>query len=359
MKIGFVLGTSGELIKLYPVMKTAEDRKLSWKAFSTGQSGLNFKRQWDQFQLDPGKLHWMIPRETDLRSSFEALRWFGSAIGLQAKKLSDLVGCDILVVHGDTLSTLVGAAWSWRVGKTLAHVEAGLRSNHLWNPFPEEINRRWVSRFADFHFAPDAWAQSNLIRSKVRGQVIQTGGNTMGEALALMLQQTAPSDLPRSPFVLANIHRFENLNSPTSWRLVQETLFKAAEAYPVYLVLHPPTRSKIESEGLVDKFQSKGVHLVDRKPFHEFAHWLAACEYLVSDGGSNQEECSYLGKPCLILRTTTERKEGLDGSCMLSGLDERKIDHFLKHHASYRRPALGLDFHPSEMILDSLQSCLS
>src|SRR5690606_39042805 len=142
---------------------------------------------------------------------------------------------------------------------------------------------------------------------------------------------------PQHDFVLANIHRYENLKSETYWEKIKLSLKYAAESYPVYLVVHPSTAKKIQKEKSGDFFKRSGVNLIPRMPFHEFAHWLKACRYLITDGGSNQEECFYLGKPCLIMRKNTERQEGLGENCVLSRFDEATIKAFLEDPSKYKR----------------------
>ncbi len=349
------MGTSGELIKIYPLLVAAEVKGLNWTVYSTGQSGVNFLKQWRQFELPEEKLQFLLRADSDLGSSRQALLWFLKAffISTSALKAHLNPGTEVLV-HGDTLSTLLGSFWAKRTGLRLSHVEAGLRSNSLLNPFPEEISRRLVSKLADFHFSPDSWSFENLKKSHTRGQIINTQGNTMGEALTLMLKRPPPANLPRGAFVLANIHRFENLNSEANWKAIEKALTQAAREAPVYMVLHPSTEQKLISENRKDYLTQRGIHLIPRMPFHEFAHWLKACEYLVTDGGSNQEECSYLGKPCLILRHFTERQEGLDANCVLSKFDPELISGFLQNPAQFQRPAQSVEFKPSQIILDSL-----
>jgi UDP-N-acetylglucosamine 2-epimerase (non-hydrolysing) len=273
---------------------------------------------------------------------------------MSRRRLQHFQDYDWILVHGDTLSTLVGAIWARRTRRPLAHVEAGLRSKSLFNPFPEEINRRWVSKLAQVHFPPDDWSKENLLLAGVKGKIIPTSGNTMGEALNLILQKPPPPDLPKTDFVLANIHRFENLNSDENWAKIKNTLALASEKFPIYMVMHPSTEKKIREDKSGEIFKNPNFNLISRKPFHEFAHWLKACRYLISDGGSNQEECSYLGKPCLILRHNTERQEGLGASCVLSRFNSEIITDFLKRPEHFLKPPRALATQPSQIILDSL-----
>lgn len=367
MVLWFCSGTAGELIKLYPLIRLAEERGLPWFALSTGQSAVNYWKQWDDFRLPRSRCGSLISTQADLRTSGEALKWFARATTISASKLArkvvELSGhlpqpSDAWIVHGDTLSTLVGAWYARKLGVPLAHVEAGLRSSHLFKPFPEEINRRCVSRFARFHFPQDELATKNLEKARVSGKVICTGGNTLIDALERIEQEfEVPKDMPNEPYVVANIHRFENLNSGQRWNQTIEVLAQAARTRKVCLVLHPPTEAKLEAEPESRRrLLDAGVELLPRQPFSRFVHYLSGSDYVISDGGSNQEECFYLGKPCLILRESTERIEGLEGPCLLTRFDPTAIDRFLKDPESFRGPRIQFAESPSSLILRGLES---
>lgn len=355
-KLSFVLGTAGELIKVFPVLQQATEAGFDWNVLSTGQSGVNFLSQWRDFKLEDSRLHFALESDRDLKSSQQALKWFVKAWRLNRFPFS-LSERSWLIVHGDTLSTLVGARWARRYKVKLAHIEAGLRSKSLWSPFPEEINRRCVSRWAHLHLTPDRAGVENL--KQVSGEVVCTEGNSMKDALGKALEKPMASlqasDFPKKDFVLANIHRFENLNSRRRWDFIKKCLFQAAREQEVYLVLHPSTYEKIKSENSEEEFKSKGVQLLPRKMFSEFSHLLNDCRYLITDGGSNQEECFYLGKPCLILRDFTERMEGLGENAVLSEFDSHRIEAFLKDPEFYLRPQQNFDYKTSNIILAALR----
>jgi UDP-N-acetylglucosamine 2-epimerase (non-hydrolysing) len=383
-QLWFSCGTAGELIKLSPLLFLAEQRArdegLSWFFVSTGQSRANFENQWKDLGLPKDRLLRSGEGGEDLRSSSQALGWFVPALTLSGRKLRArlLAACGEApepgapwVVHGDTLSTLVGALWARRLGARVAHVEAGLRSSSLLSPFPEELTRRWVSRLARMHFAPDARACRNLRKVGVRGTIVDTGGNTLYDAVELALEQSAasaagagvtassswPDQVPfGGPFALANLHRFENLNSRSGWELLVGTVLQAAVKLPVVWVLHPPTEAKLEEDPASRaKLQAAGVTLLPRLPFRSFLRLLEASAFVLSDGGSNQEECHYLGKPCLILRERSERFEGLEGgSCLLSGLRPELITAFLSDPDRYRRPPVRLASSPARRIMSAL-----
>jgi UDP-N-acetylglucosamine 2-epimerase (non-hydrolysing) len=362
--IWFCAGTSGELIKLFPLLKYADSRNINWRFLFTGQSPVNFWRQWDDFRLDRSRAAILIETRFDLTTSLRALHWFLRAAILSRKSLlskandafsvEPAVG-DIWIVHGDTLSTVIGSLWSRKARGVLAHVEAGLRSASLFRPFPEEINRRFVSTIARIHFPQDARAHQNLLDAGVKGAIVGSGGNTLYDALELLAEAGDYRDLPPSPYVVANVHRFENLNDKERWNIIVKTLCKAAVEQPVYLVLHPPTEEKLKNSPQTrQRLQQAGVLLSPRMPFSKFIRIIHDARYVISDGGSNQEECAYLGKPCLILRMESERVEGLDASCQLTAFDSGRIDTFLENPEAYGRAKTVFETPPSRVIMEFL-----
>ena len=352
MILNFVLGTAAELIKVYPIAKIAREDGHEVRFLATGQSAGNFLMQYRDFQLPEADLRWLI-QGADLETSSGALRWFARALWAVLKSRRGVVAKDeFVVVHGDTLSTLVGSLYGQRRRLPVVHVEAGLRSRSLLHPFPEEITRRFVSRLVRFHMVPDRVARDNLLRANVRGTIIETGGNTLIDAVFLA---PASEQGPLGAYALVNVHRFENLNSKERWQKIVDTLLTASRKIKIVMVMHPPTRHRLLADP--DAFESlrqMGVEFHDRLPFAAFIQLVKNAEYLISDGGSNQEECSYLGKPCLLLRLSTERREGLGESCVLSEFIPETIAGFLNDPESFKRAPATSSQSPSRTILEAL-----
>jgi len=345
MKLWFVLGTAAELIKIYPVIREATARGVAWKIVSTGQSPVGLVRQAADFQISPADLIAPVKSSRDLESSAGALKWFTRAWRTRPDWYDD----GTLMVHGDTLSTLVGAHWGEALGAEVVHVEAGLRSPHLLSPFPEEINRRLVSKLAKFHMAPSPTAAANLRSAGIETGIVDTGGNTLADAIRLF---AGPSPA-HGDFALVNIHRYENLRSPLRWKRILETVEKAANGRPVIWVQHPQTKKKIKPKWRA-KMEASGVTFLERLPFSVFIKQLSEAAFLISDGGSNQEECSYLGVPCLLMRNESEREEGLGENNVLSHFDEKVIDSFLADPRAHARSPRWPLKSPSAVILDAL-----
>ncbi|QWE10858.1 UDP-N-acetylglucosamine 2-epimerase [Polynucleobacter sp. es-EL-1] len=338
---------------------------LTWRFLFTGQSPVNFWRQWQDFDLDNNLAVSLQATTRDLQTASQALAWFFRAVvtapSTMRKQCINAFGVspqagDIWIVHGDTLSTLLGSIWAKRNGGIIAHIEAGLRSKYIFRPFPEEINRRLVSRLASLHFPQDEVARLNLVSQSVKGDVIPTHGNTLYDALEVLRDSNWGEPLPDSPFVVANIHRNENLSSTDRWECILETLCLAAQEQPVYLVMHPPTELKLKMDSAAHQRLAKaGVITLPRVTFRRFIQLINKSRYVISDGGSNQEECAYLGKPCLILREESERVEGLNESCLLSKFIPEKIHQFLASPESYARSKTIFSKTPSSIVVGGLQ----
>lgn len=359
------MGTAAELIKLQPVLTAATRMGRQWIAVATGQSGESLRRQWEEFGHSSSRLIWLMPSQEDLSHSTGALKWFLKGLFLSRKEIKDTIQKstgltvqpgDTWMVHGDTLSTLLGSLYGWRLGLTVAHVEAGLRSSRLFEPFPEEITRRLVSCVARLHFAPNSKALENLKRAHVRGKLINTHANTLIEAV---FQKKADASLPvdlRKPYVVANLHRHENLNSVERWNELIDICCAIAGNFKVYFVMHAPTERRLKCDPTaIKRFADLKVEILPRLGFVAFQELLSQSEFVVTDGGSNQEECSYLGKPCLILRNATERSEGLEGPCLLAGFDREKIKNFLKSYKALAHQPMELMISPSAKILEEIQ----
>ena len=357
MRLCFVLGTAAELIKVYPLMKEAEARGFDWMALSSGQSPVNMEKQYADFDLPDSKLIRAVHSINDLDRSTSALKWFLRALVRYPRMVAEYKP-DFIVVHGDTLTTLIGALWGRRLKIPVVHIEAGLRSTKLFSPFPEEINRRLVSKLATYHMAPDDVAAENLRQSRVKGQVFTTGGNTLIDSVRLILS-AARVDTQPEPFVLANLHRYENLNSDERWAFLMRTVTLAARKNKVRMVMHPQTQKKLEDNPEhANHLRNLGVQLEKRLPFSQFIHLLFQARYVITDGGSNQEECYYLGLPCLILRETTERGEGLHSTCVLARFEREIVEDFISNPERWRRPPATPSWSPSAIILDSLHAAV-
>lgn len=346
MKFWFCLGTAAELIKIFPVINEAQNRNIEWYVIATGQSGVNFYKQYDDFQLPHRNLIRFQSTDKDLSNSMSALTWFLKSLFTSKYKILRNIKNqinsvpeknDFWFIHGDTLSTLIGSFYGHRLKLQTTHIEAGMRSHQILSPFPEEICRRIVSRLTKFHMVPDQNAKNNLSKEGLVKNVFITHGNTVMDALSVCIDKFTPSGLPEGRYAIANFHRFENLGSESRWNKIIETMIKASMNIPIIFVLMPNTEEKLKNDPvLMKRLSQHNIQTINRIPFSRFVHLMDHSEFMITDGGSNQQECFHLGKPCLILRQNSESLEGIGSCCILSKFDDKIIDNFLENPLKFK-----------------------
>jgi UDP-N-acetylglucosamine 2-epimerase (non-hydrolysing) len=354
-----VYGTTGELIKLAPVLSRLRSRGTPAVTACTGQQVQQLPAFLDSLGLDHPDL-WLARGAggRDLRTNSDVPRWLGSvattftrhAPGLRGR-LRRGPGRPLVLVHGDTMTTVLGAAMGRTLGMPVAHIESGLRSFDLRHPFPEELNRRLTSVMATLLYAPSAWAASNLRQ----GTIVDTGSNTIRDSLAMCPESIELDiDVPAGPFGVVSLHRFELLRDRELLGVTLELLADHARSCPLLFIDHPVTAAAIETLGLGRCFDVPGFTRIRRLTFFQFIALARRAAYLVTDSGGNQEESFYLDIPCLVHRRRTERREGLGENVVLSGYDLDVLRRFLEDPASHRRRDALPAASPSDVIVEDL-----
>jgi UDP-N-acetylglucosamine 2-epimerase (non-hydrolysing) len=262
-----------------------------------------------------------------------------------------------VLVHGDTVTTVLGALWGRMRRLPVMHIEAGLRSGDWRHPFPEEIDRHLTSRIATTHFAPGAIPVKNLRAAKAKGQIIDTQYNTVLDSLRLA-QETQPAmqgitTLPEAFFVVS-IHRNELLVQPKELKSLLERIAAKAATTPCIFLDHPITKARIKQLGLDAILDAPGIMRAPKLDYFQFISLATKAAFIVTDSGGLQEEAAYLGIPCLVHRMATERQEGLGENVVLSLFDDKRIQDFLDHTDNYRRSPIGTDISPTQTICDFL-----
>lgn len=363
-EIYFFIGTTAELIKLAPVIKELKARKIHFKIIASAQNALNFhelksligEQNADYtFVFKPLKL----PKNIYLQFMIWAVKAFTNHILFFRNEFKSIdKKKSYFIVHGDTVSSLMGATIAKFFGIRLVHIESGLRSYNFFEPFPEESFRFIVSKLADIHFCPNDWAVNNLKGS--RGVKIDTKNNTLIESLLMSLKvkqsNKLTAELNKKKFFLLILHRQEHMffQKSLTKKLLRTFTEFANKDLRCVLVLHKLTSDFLEQENLTDKIKSQNVLLIPRVPYVEFMDIMKSAEFVATDGGSNQEEAYYLGKPCLVLRNVTERIEGLGENTVLSGGDENVIKEFINNYKKYQRKPVNSNIPPSKIIVDYL-----
>ncbi len=352
-----VYGTTGELIKLAPVLNRLRQRGHAYLSATTAQQVEQIPPLLQQLELPAPDL-WLGRGAggRDLRTNSDVPRWLATVLtrfvrhgrglrhGLRAGP-----GKPLVLVHGDTMTTVLGASMGRALRTGVAHIEGGLRSYDWRNPFPEELNRRAASRLARIHYAPGSWAASNL----KSGTIVDTGSNTIRDSLQMVPADFAPPvNVPDEPYGVVSIHRYELLGDRDLLAHTLDVLEAQARRMPLLFVDHPVTAAAIDKHGLASS--ATNLRRIPRLTFFPFIALLRGSEFLFTDSGGSQEECYYLDHPALIHRMKTERREGLGENVVLSKFDFDVVRDFLSDPSKHRRTGGLPDTSPSDAIVADL-----
>ena len=345
------VGTKAQFIKMAPVIRRLDEEGVEYNFIDSGQHAAINRRLVAFFGLRRPDVCLRGEADDNISSFSRAVAWFCKWLLLavcRPGKVRERVfrgRGGVCLIHGDTASTLLGLLLARRAGLKVAHVEAGLRSYSLWHPFPEELIRLLAVRGADVLFAPCAWAHANLRRMGVAGakRVINIGENTLLDALEYarrrMKSEPPPGDNDR--YVLVTIHRLETICRPERLREVVQVVEETAARHEVLFLLHEPTRRRLERFSLLERLENcPRIRLEPLQDYPRFLALLQGCEFVITDGGSVQEESFYLNIPCLLLRKRTERRLGLGENVCLSGFEKKIINDFQENYAGFKRKTI-------------------
>lgn len=315
-----VLGTRAQIIKMAPLLAELERRAFPYRLLLTGQHRETIAEILEEFGVQslPQRLY-NGPEVKGIRQAGPWIVRTAWSLWKMRKQWAPSPRADTVVVtHGDTFTTLIAAAVGWLSGTRVAHVEAGLRSFNWRHPFPEELTRRIVTRLSHIAYCPGEWACKNIYNQRL--MVVNTGANTILDALRWAITQPMKSgtDSP-TPYAVVSVHRFENLYSRQRMAVILETINDLACRMNVIVVLHPATRKRLaELNKLQELEANSNIDLRPRMTYVPFMQLISRSCLVITDGGSNQEELSYLGIPTLLMRAATERQEGMGENVILS-----------------------------------------
>jgi len=321
--VTIVLGTRPEAIKLAPVIQEFRACKsLETRVVLTGQHREMVSQVMDLFGLSADlDLNLMTPRQTLTHVTCAALQ--GLRDDFQA------FPPNLVLVQGDTTTAFAAALSAFYEQIPVGHVEAGLRTDNLLDPFPEEANRRLISQIAHLHFAPTKQSEANLQASGVVGRVLLTG-NTVIDAL-LRMSERAPTlsdlsiDWDAQRVILATVHRRENWGERL--KNIADGMLRVLDSHPDTVLLLPLHRNPTVREPLQELLgDHPRVVLTEPLDYDRLVAAMKGCTLLLTDSGGLQEEAPALGKPVLVLRETTERPEAVEaGTARLVGTDPTTI----------------------------------
>jgi UDP-N-acetylglucosamine 2-epimerase (non-hydrolysing) len=355
--IHIVLGTKAQLIKMAPIMAELKKQNIPYNYISTGQHKETIDKILNNFDIK--KPDYILYNGKDITSISKMLIWSIKILFKTIKEKKKIFQNDkdgIVLVHGDTFSTILGALMAKISKLKVGHVESGLRSFNLFNPFPEELTRIITFKLTDYYFCPGKWAMNNL--KKYKGKKINTKANTLLDSLNLAIknQDKIKVNIPQKKYAVITIHRFENIFNKKKFEEILKIVEDTSKKIKVLFILHPPTKKKLNEYNLMNKLkENKNIELRPRYDYFEFIKLINNSEFIATDGGSNQEECFYLGKPCLLLRNSTERKEGLGKNVILSKFNADKIKEFVKNYKKLEIKKISDKCHPSTIIIQKIR----
>ena len=361
-KVLIVFGTRPEAIKMCPLVLEIKRRKLIiCEVCVTGQHRQMLDSVLTAFGVVPDYDLSIMKKGQDL---FDITTWVLNGM----KRVLEQSQPDLILVHGDTSTTFAAALAGFYMHIPVGHVEAGLRTNNIYSPYPEEYNRQAVSIISRLNFAPTEKARLNLIAEGKNYKTIFVTGNTAIDALRTTVtekyQHPELEWAAGSRLIFITAHRRENLGDHMrhmfrAIRRVIEMHSDVKALYPVHM--NPAVREIAESE-LKD---CGSIHLVEPLDVIDCHNIMARSYLILTDSGGIQEEAPSLGKPVLVMRDTTERPEGIEaGTLKLVGTDEHTIfDAFntlLDNRDEYEKMAKSVnpygDGHACERIADVMEA---
>jgi len=329
MKIAVVLGTRPEIIKLAPVIRVLEREGLDYFILHTGQHySYNMDRVFfEQLELPEAKYNLNVGSGSHAEQTGRML------IGIESVLMKERP--DVVLVQGDTNTTLAGALAAVKLGIKVGHVEAGLRSYD--REMPEEINRILVDHCSDLLFAPTEKSRRILIGEGIPEDRIFVTGNTIVDAVMQNLELSKKNGeimdrlgVERGGYFLATVHRQENVDNRERFSGIIKGLELVHEelGFPVIYPVHPRARKRMKSFGI----KADGIRLVEPLDYLSFLQLESNARLVFTDSGGVQEETCILRVPCVTLRHNTERPETLEvGSNVLAGTDPAEILRKARH----------------------------
>lgn len=357
-KVLLVFGTRPEAVKMAPLVRelAAHGEAFETRVCVTAQHRTMLDQILDAFEIRP---HY----DLDVMISGQDLYDVTTHVLGGIRPVLTQFAPDLVLIQGDTTTTFVTALAAYYEQIDVGHVEAGLRTGNIYAPFPEEINRQLTTKLSKFHFAPTMRNRDNLLRENVEAERIAVTGNTVIDAL-LMVVDRLENDRQRRDLIVTNIrqaglepeilesgrrivlvtgHRRESFGAGFNdiCEALRELAGRQNEVEVIYPVhLNPNVREPV-GRILAD---IDNVHLIEPLPYEEFVHLMSKAHIILTDSGGIQEEAPALGKPVLVMRQNTERPEAVDaGTARLVGTDRTAIvagvEELLTDAGSYRRMA--------------------
>ncbi len=361
IKVMSIFGTRPEAIKMAPLVKELEKcENIESIVCVTAQHREMLDQVLETFDIKP---------DYDLNIMKQG-QTLGDVTTRALTGLEDVIKearPDIVLVHGDTTTTFAGALAAFYNQVAIGHVEAGLRTDNKYSPYPEEMNRQMVDRLSDMYFAPTEISKNNLLKENIDESKIYITGNTAIDAMSTTVDKNyTHKELewikPGERMILLTAHRRENLGEPMRhiFRAIKRIVDEFDDVKVIYPIHMNPKVREVANEVFDGDDKVKLIEPLEVFDFHNFQN---KSYIILTDSGGIQEEAPSLGKPVLVLRDTTERPEGISaGTLKLVGTDEdiiyEETKRLLTDRKEYERMSKASnpygDGHASERIVDAI-----
>ena len=358
-KLYFFIGTEAELMKMFRVIQEAQKRGYACKIISSGQNDIK-----NSYYLEcvGGKIDVDLTEyRAEKKRSVNYLLWFlkTERLGIKVMKKEKQRDANIImIVHGDTLSTLMGARIARKSRIEYMHVESGLRSYNWFSPFPEEIDRYFSSKHSVINFCQKKeaaeYAEKNF-KGKAVNTIYNTGIEILYNALDCIEREKRKRPIEDKYFLVA-IHRQENLMDKKFLKHTFAKIFEMSQKMHCVFIYHEQTQDALMQCGLWETFENNSnIISIPRQDYVTFINYVINSEFVMADGCGNQQEFYYLGQPYLIMRTEVEEdSEGLGWNAFCFKGDYSKISEFEEHYLDYRKPRVVPEKLPSDIIMDHI-----
>lgn len=337
-KILVIFGTRPEAIKMAPVIHAlTDDKRVDVRVCVTAQHRQMLDQVLEVFDIRPND-------DLDVMKPNQDLYDITARILTGLREILRSQRPDIVLVHGDTSTTLAASLAAFYEKIPVGHVEAGLRTGNIYSPWPEEGNRRLIAQIATYHFAPTETSRMNLLKENISPDSVFVTGNTVIDAMFWVLKKIkndaslrnqveeelrqrfgSQKEIYKNRFILVTGHRRENFGEGfvricTALRHIAQNNPDIAVVYPVHL--NPNVRKPVQAV-LSDV---ENVFLIEPLGYEAFVYMMSKSYFVITDSGGIQEEAPSLGKPVLVMRSTTERPEAVEaGTVRLVGTDVKTI----------------------------------
>ncbi len=328
LTVACIFGTRPDAVKMAPVVKELLrfPEQIRTVAISTGQHREMLDQVLQVFNLKPDyDLGLMKPGQSLSELTSRALMALEPVLAQEKPQL--------VIAQGDTTTTFAASLAAFYAQADFGHVEAGLRTDDKFDPFPEEMNRRLTTRLTNYHYAPTELSKENLLKEGIAEGTIRVTGNTVVDALRTVSQLDYAFEDPKlaefvarpGRLILVTAHRRENWGErmASACRAIR----RLVEQFDDVRVVFPMHRNPLVRDVVIPLLENHDrILLTEPLDYFPFVHVMKKSHFLITDSGGAQEEAPGLGKPVLILRLTTERPEGVhSGNAKLVGTDESVV----------------------------------